>query len=145
MDLEPDPLAPVADGGHAPSTGHRIKKIQPSWEAGPLVRLYAMTSGRARPVGGEPLDLMIVVHGRPHPGPVTPLSPEERRIHRLCVPRPRPVADIASDAGLPLVVVRVLLGNLLEAGLVRVSPPVPAAQLPDPGILRRVIDGLRAL
>ncbi|MFG2640739.1 DUF742 domain-containing protein [Streptomyces sp. NPDC048370] len=114
-------------------------------EAGPLVRLYAMTSGRARAGGGETFDLMTVVHGSPRPerGPV--LSPEESEIHRLCTPRPRPVADIASDAGLPLAVVRVLLGNLLEAGLVRVSPPVPAAQLPDPRILKRVIDGLRAL
>ncbi|MFF9016910.1 DUF742 domain-containing protein [Streptomyces sp. NPDC014870] len=114
-------------------------------EAGPLVRLYAMTSGRARPAGSETFDLMTLVHGLPRPerGPV--ISPEESEIHRLCGARPRPVADIASDAGLPLAVVRVLLGNLLEAGLVRVSPPVPPAQLPDQRVLKRVIDGLRAL
>ncbi|WP_233415669.1 DUF742 domain-containing protein, partial [Streptomyces sp. N35] len=42
-------------------------------------------------------------------------------------------------------VVRVLLGDLLELGVVRVTRPVPPAQLPDEKILREVIDGLRAL
>jgi len=39
----------------------------------------------------------------------------------------------------------VLLGDLLEAGYVKVSRPVPPAQLPDERILREVIEGLRAL
>ncbi|MFD0141584.1 MULTISPECIES: DUF742 domain-containing protein [unclassified Streptomyces] len=114
-------------------------------EAGPLVRLYAMTSGRARPAGGERFDLMSLVHGCLAPERSPLLSPEEAQLHRLCTARPHPVADLASDSGLPLAVVRVLLGNLLQAGLIRVTPPVPPAQLPDPRILKRVIDGLRAL
>ncbi|MEU9860614.1 DUF742 domain-containing protein [Streptomyces sp. NPDC047971] len=114
-------------------------------EAGPLVRLYAMTSGRARPAGGERFDLMTLVHGCPPPERAPLLSPEEALLHRLCASRPQAVADMASDAELPLAVVRVLLGNLLQAGLIRVTPPVPPARLPDPRILRRVIDGLRAL
>ncbi|MFC5804268.1 DUF742 domain-containing protein [Streptomyces formicae] len=114
-------------------------------EAGPLVRLYAVTAGRARP-GGERLDLMTVIHAVPPDAGGDPvLSPEQTAILRLCSPRPHPVADIASDSGLPLTVVRVLLGDLLEAGLIRATPPVPPAQLPEARILRRVIDGLRAL
>ncbi|MFB6706481.1 DUF742 domain-containing protein [Streptomyces sp. NPDC056333] len=113
-------------------------------EAGPLVRLYAVTAGRARS-GSEHLDLMTVIHALPSPGYDPMLSPEQAAILRLCSPRPHPVADIASDSGLPLAVVRVLLSDLLEAGLIRATEPVPPAQLPEARILRRVIDGLRAL
>jgi hypothetical protein len=121
----------------------------PHWyddEAGPLVRLYAMTSGRARP-GSEDFDLMAVITAEPDP-PIEPertLSPEQRAILNVCRQSPRPVADIASDSGLPLGVVRVLLSDLLAAALIRVRGPVPPAQLPDARILREVIDGLRAL
>ncbi|WP_199547296.1 DUF742 domain-containing protein [Streptomyces sp. N35] len=117
----------------------------PQWyddEAGPLVRLYAMTGGRARASGR--FDLMTVVRAvAPHAhGP--PLPPEQQLLHRLCA-RPRTVADVASDAGLPLGVVRVLLDDLLAAGLLSAGPQVEPACLPDPHLLRRVIDGLRAL
>lgn len=114
-------------------------------EAGPLVRLYAVTAGRARVGGEQQLDLMTIIHALPDAGHDPVLSPEQAAILRLCRPRPHPVADIASDAGLPLTVVRVLLSDLLAAGLVRATPPVPPARLPDARILRRVIDGLRAL
>ncbi|MFI9045454.1 DUF742 domain-containing protein [Streptomyces sp. NPDC053427] len=119
----------------------------PHWyddEAGPMVRLYAMTAGRARP-SSEAFELMAVVRtgSRPDDGPA--LSPEQRTILALCGDRPRTVADIASDSGLPLGVVRVLLSDLLTAELIHVDRPVPPAQLPDAHVLKEVIDGLRAL
>jgi hypothetical protein len=55
------------------------------------------------------------------------------------------VAEIAADSELPVGVVRVLLGDLLDAGLIHVSHPVPPALLPDERILREVINGLQAL
>ncbi|MFE0374543.1 DUF742 domain-containing protein [Streptomyces inhibens] len=119
----------------------------PHWyddEAGPVVRLYAMTAGRARPSSAA-FELMAVVHIESGPDEVPVLSPEQRAILVLCGDRPRPVAEIASDSGLPLGVVRVLLSDLLTEGLIRVDRPVPPAQLPDAHILREVIDGLRAL
>ncbi|MER7053320.1 DUF742 domain-containing protein [Streptomyces sp. NPDC000351] len=57
----------------------------------------------------------------------------------------RSVAELAADADLPVGVVRVLLGDLVELGSVIVSRPVPPARLPDERVLREVIDGLRAL
>ncbi|MGW2630576.1 DUF742 domain-containing protein [Streptomyces chattanoogensis] len=128
----------------------------PHWyddEAGPMVRLYAMTAGRARP-SSEAFELMAVVRAESRPdddagagpdGDGPALSPEQRTVLALCGERPRPVADIASDSGLPLGVVRVLLSDLLAAGLIQVNRPVPPAQLPDAHILKEVIDGLRAL
>ncbi|KIZ17221.1 DUF742 domain-containing protein [Streptomyces natalensis] len=121
----------------------------PRWyddEAGPMVRLYAMTAGRARP-SSEAFALMAVVQAESRPATGNPpaLSPEQRAILALCGERPRPVAEIASDSGLPLGVVRVLLSDLLAAELICVNRPVPPAQLPATHLLKEVIDGLRAL
>ncbi|MFM9367495.1 DUF742 domain-containing protein [Streptomyces sp. Da 82-17] len=119
-------------------------------DAGPLVRLYAMTAGRARTENGaERVDLMAIVRARPEAtAPRAPLPPEQRDLLALCTSGPRPVADLASDSGLPLGVVRVLLGDLTAAGLITVTTPDAAPQTstrPDAHLLREVIHGLRAL
>lgn len=118
-------------------------------EAGPLVRPYAVTGGRTEPVaGGVRFDLIaLVAVGDDAPdGPGEGLlGPEHRALLTLCRSETQSVAELSADADLPVGVVRVLLGDLLEAGFVRVSRPVPPAQLPDERILREVIDGLRAL
>ncbi|MER5252350.1 MULTISPECIES: DUF742 domain-containing protein [unclassified Streptomyces] len=118
-------------------------------EAGPLVRPYAMTGGRTQPgPGGEHFDLIALVTldaNAPGPGDDTALGPEHRSLIELCRTETQSVAELAADADLPVGVVRVLLGDLLEMGCVKVSRPVPPAQLPDEKILREVIDGLRAL
>ncbi|MFE3939566.1 DUF742 domain-containing protein, partial [Streptomyces goshikiensis] len=75
----------------------------------------------------------------------SPLGPEHRALLGLCRSETQSVAELAAEADLPVGVVRVLLGDLLEAGHVKVSRPVPPAQLPDERILREVIEGLRAL
>ncbi|MFC8130768.1 DUF742 domain-containing protein [Streptomyces sp. NPDC057302] len=117
-------------------------------EAGPLVRLYAMTAGRARTDNGaERVDLMAIVR-RTAATPRGPLPPEQRALLALSAPGPLPVADLASDSGLPLGVVRVLLGDLTAQGLMHITPPETAAtgneRLPA-HLLREVINGLRAL
>ncbi|MGH3310675.1 MAG: DUF742 domain-containing protein [Streptomyces sp.] len=120
----------------------------PEWfddDAGPLVRLYAMTGGRARPTS-EVFDLIAVISaGEPNEDAPALPSPEHASIVARCRAVPTSVADIAADSGLPIGVVRVLLGDLLDAGRIQVSRPVPAAELPDAHILEEVIDGLRAL
>ena len=52
---------------------------------------------------------------------------------------------IPAELDLPIGVVRVLVGDLVESELVHVNRPVPPAELPDESILRDVINGLRAL
>lgn len=117
-------------------------------EAGPLVRPYAMTGGRTRPgPKGVRFDLIALVTraaGGPDVGDGA-LGPEHRTLIRLCGTETQSVAELAADADLPVGVVRVLVGDLVELGCVTVSRPVPPAQLPDERILREVIDGLRAL
>ncbi|MFG3144854.1 DUF742 domain-containing protein [Streptomyces sp. M41(2017)] len=118
-------------------------------EAGPLVRPYAMTGGRTQsgPTGVH-FDLIALVsldEGAPGADDDTSLGPEHRTLIELCRTETQSVAELAADADLPLGVVRVLLGDLLDRGCVTVSRPVPPAQLPDERILREVIEGLRAL
>ncbi|MFF0445233.1 DUF742 domain-containing protein [Streptomyces sp. NPDC004609] len=118
-------------------------------EAGPLVRPYAMTGGRTRPgPGNVRFDLIALVDiaaDGPGQAEESLLGPEHRALLELCRHETQSVAELAADADLPVGVVRVLLGDLLEAGHVRVRRPVPPAQLPDERLLREVIAGLRAL
>lgn len=142
--------------------------------AGPVVRPYAMTRGRTRSsADGERLDLIALViaegadpeegdgaGGEHGAGGVqggegsgaadvllqdTTLAPEHVDIVSLCRREPQSVAELATEFDLPVGVVRVLIGDLIDAELVRVSRPVPPAELPDESILREVINGLRAL
>ncbi|MFB0632527.1 DUF742 domain-containing protein [Streptomyces sp. AB3(2024)] len=131
--------------GTQPDTGH------PHWfddDAGPVVRPYAMTRGRTSHAGQHRLDLIaLVVAEAAADDPVwdLTLSPEHAHILGLCRERPRSVAELAADLDLAIGVVRVLIGDLVHDELVRVTRPVPPAELPDESILREVIDGLRAL
>jgi hypothetical protein len=71
------------------------------------------------------------------------LGPEHRRLLNLCR-TPIAVAELASDMDLPLGVVRVLLGDLLERGAVAVAGPSEVGT-PEESVMRSVLDGLRAL
>ncbi|MCX4572935.1 DUF742 domain-containing protein [Streptomyces sp. NBC_01571] len=118
-------------------------------EAGPLVRPYAMTGGRTQPgPTGVRFDLIALVTletAAPGADDDSLLGPEHRHLIDLCRVETQSVAELAADTDLPVGVVRVLLGDLLERGRVTVSRPVPPAQLPDERILHEVIEGLRAL
>ncbi|MEU1706895.1 DUF742 domain-containing protein [Streptomyces sp. NPDC005706] len=118
-------------------------------EAGPLVRPYAMTGGRTQPgPSGVSFDLIALVTldpAAPAMDDDTALGPEHRALIGLCRLETQSVAELAAGADLPVGVVRVLLGDLLELGRVTVSRPVPPAHLPDERVLREVIEGLRAL
>ncbi|WP_329193223.1 MULTISPECIES: DUF742 domain-containing protein [unclassified Streptomyces] len=118
-------------------------------EAGPLVRPYAMTGGRTKPgphgVRFDLIALVVVDGATAAAGDEALLGPEHRALLGLCRAQTQSVAELAADADLPVGVVRVLLGDLLEGGHVSVSRPVPPARLPDERILREVIEGLRAL
>ncbi|MFG3256259.1 DUF742 domain-containing protein [Streptomyces sp. NPDC048172] len=140
--------------------------------AGPVVRPYAKTRGRTRSGPDETrIDLIAVVTadgaGEAADGEGAETAEDVERViraaedeallpHRTLVPEhvdivercrrsPLSVAELASELDVPVGVVRVLLGDLMEAELVRVTRPVPPAELPDESILREVINGLRAL
>jgi hypothetical protein len=113
-------------------------------EAGPVVRPYAVTRGRTRPRTGQ-FDLISVVVATGVPPPDTVwLGPEQLHMLGLCR-RPVTIADVASDMDLPLGVVRVLLSDLTEQGLVSVLSVPQPRDVPDVRVLRKVLNGLKAL
>ncbi|MGX2998414.1 DUF742 domain-containing protein [Streptomyces sp. JNUCC 64] len=123
----------------------------PHWfddDAGPVVRPYAMTRGRTTSATQHRLDLIAVVVTEPDaadPEADQTLSPEHVDILERCRDTPQSVAELAAELDLPIGVVRVLIGDLVDDELVHVTRPVPPAELPDASILRDVINGLRAL
>ena len=115
-------------------------------ESEPLVRPYTVTGGRTRPAQEHVFDLMSVVE--PVPGVTPPLGLlDHARTTVLGLVRQdaRPVVEIAADADLPVGALRVLLGDLLEAGLIRVGEAPTDAGRPDVELLQEVIAGLRRL
>jgi hypothetical protein len=112
-------------------------------EAGPVVRHYAMTSGRTRPTRGD-FDLITLIMATRIPTPADPgLGPEHATIIQLCR-NPVSVAELATRLDLPAGIVRVLLGDLLDRNLIRTRAPAAAAQ-PTEHVFKAVLDGLRAL
>lgn len=116
-------------------------------DSDPVVRPYALTGGRTEPADGEVLDLIAIIvdSGRPaDPSDQLELSPEHRRILKLCR-RPATVADVASDTGLPVGVIRVLLADLIQQNRIKVLPARQPGEKPSAQLLREVLHGLRAL
>ena len=112
-------------------------------EAGPVVRPYALTQGRTRHTG-DSFDLVAtVVATRAFADPAL-LAPEHISVLQLAR-TPTTVADIASDVDLPLGVVRIILADLRELGLVMIGTPVVMAERVDKHTLREVLNGLRGL
>jgi Protein of unknown function (DUF742) len=112
-------------------------------EAGPVVRPYALTQGRTRHTG-ESFDLVATVRATRSLTDPGSLAPEHISVLRLARV-PTTVADIASDVDLPLGVVRIILADLRELGLVVISTPVVMAEQIDKHTLREVLNGLRGL
>jgi hypothetical protein len=118
--------------------------------AGPVVRPYAMTRGRTSHAADARIDLIALVVTETRNGESAALddhslSPEHLDIVERCRLQATSVAELAADLDLPVGVIRVLVGDLLEAEHVHIHKPVPPAELPDESILRDVINGLRAL
>ncbi|MEU3795544.1 DUF742 domain-containing protein [Streptomyces fructofermentans] len=108
---------------------------------GPLVRPYALVKGRTR-ARQDVFDLVAFVvaladtlHGWMN------IEPEHSRLLYLCR-RPVSVSELSAGANLPIGVVRVLLGDLLDMGAIRVREPM---ERPNAQLIREVLTGLRAL
>jgi hypothetical protein len=114
-------------------------------EAGRVVRPYALTQGRTRH-SGEAFDLVAtVLTTQARIADLGSLGPEHVSVLQIAQV-PTTVVDIASDVDLPLGVVRILLGDLRELGLVTIQAPVPMKpRQVDRNTLREVLHGLRGL
>ncbi len=113
-------------------------------DAGPVVRPYALTGGRTRP-RGESFDLLAVVGSAVDAKAIDRmlLEPEQAQVLRFCR-KPTSVADLASELDLPLGVVRIMLSDMRERGLITIGKPVRTG-MTDPRVLKDVVDALRRL
>ncbi|MEU2282533.1 DUF742 domain-containing protein [Streptomyces sp. NPDC013178] len=108
-----------------------------------LVRPYTLVRGRTHvrqvfDLVTFVMSLAASVQGR------SGVEPEHETVLQLCR-SPVSVSELTSRTGLPLGVVRVLLGDLLELGAIRVSQPSRGDGRPSTGLIREVLAGLQAL
>jgi hypothetical protein len=109
------------------------------------VRPYTLTRGRTRARQGVlPLEALVRATGTED----TAQTPERRRICAMTGDRILSVAELSAHLGLPLGVIRVLVGDLADEGLVSIhrnddpQQQTPAAHLK---VLESVLDGITAL
>jgi uncharacterized protein DUF742 len=137
----PRPAAaqPVVQAGSVPPGGtgtgrHRM-----------LMRPYARTRGRTRPDYELALEAMVSTsdRGRRYEGAV---SVQHRRICDLCCVATRSVAEIAAYLTLPLNVVKVLVSDMDNLGLVMIHQPgLSFSDRSSREFMARVLRGLRSL
>ena len=115
-------------------------------EGGRVVPVYALTGGRTRATAGPDMPVEALVTVTMAGGRAADLQLEYRAAVELAV-RPISVVEVAALLGVPVGVARVLVSDLVNAGYLKVHlPPTPhtADGGPDPELLERLLDGLRA-
>jgi hypothetical protein len=143
------PYAPVPEASYAPApeaarpTDEEAQRLLDE-QAGHHVRPYVIAGGRIQPAHGKFDLISLVVSIRPTAAGEVGLGPEHHAIVRLCA-EPQSVAEIAGYLDLPAGTVRVLLGDLLHQGVIKIKEPYPEANMTDNRMYQAVIDGLRAL
>jgi hypothetical protein len=110
---------------------------------GPIVRPYALTRGRTRPVHEHALQVETLVSTTSAGASIMArLDLEHRRIVALCQ-RVLSVAEISARLHLTLGVTRVLVGDMVQEGLVSVHRSVDPDDGPDLNLLEKVLHGLQ--
>jgi hypothetical protein len=111
-----------------------------------VVRPYTLTRGRTRP-GRSDLPIEALVRGvAPADGPRD--TTERRRILELTASEILSVAELSAHLTLPLGVVRVLVGDLADDGLVVVHTGTSQSQAPASAqlkVLESVLNGISSL
>ncbi|MEV0358196.1 DUF742 domain-containing protein [Nocardia sp. NPDC050697] len=118
-----------------------------SWfdeDAGPIGRLYAVTRGRTGR-GRPELDMLTLVAANRFGG-LRRTEPEYAEILRLSR-EPQSIAELAALLHLPLASTKVLVGDLVDDGLLEFRAPVlaPDTASADIGVLRALLRGIEAL
>lgn len=135
--------APVPAPSRAPAE-YSASAYAPSGQRRSRVRPYARTGGRTSSPHNLALEALVSTTEKARRF-VGVGSPEHRAICDVCL-ETRSVAEIAAHLYLPLGVVKVLVGDMADAGLVIVHQP--GMSLDDQGsrdFMERVLQGLRAL
>jgi len=106
------------------------------------VRPYAITGGRTRP--RTEISIEAIVYRTPLGESAARSLPLERGQILAMLDEPQSTAELSAYLHLPLGVIRVVLGDLIDDGYVAVNS-TSANGRPDLRLLERVLDGLQAL
>jgi Protein of unknown function (DUF742) len=117
----------------------------PSNDPGPLIRPYALTGGRTEARVPELAIEDLVSATEAGNLELYRLDDQHRAIVSACQ-QPVSVAEVSALAGLPLGVTRVLVSDLITAGLLQAHPHAADPDgRPSLELLERVLEGLQAL
>ena len=106
------------------------------------IRPYTMTGGRTNPTRVD-MELEALVAASRHGTLASAdLALEQRSIVELCR-ETMSIAEVSARLGIPINVVRILVGDLAEDGMVAIYQPRAADQPPSVDLLTRVLHGLR--
>ena len=109
-----------------------------------VVRPYVLTRGRtASSIGSLALHAPVLAIIGPEQLRRA-ATPEDRRIIELCQ-TPTSIAELAARMGAPVGVVRVLVGDLVDAQMVQVRDVEERAEHRDVRLLERLLEGIRGL
>ncbi|WP_446040121.1 DUF742 domain-containing protein [Streptomyces sp. SID1121] len=120
----------MEDADHAEWVRQEVHRVRP----------YALTGGRTRPRYRMRLESHLVT------GPEAPpegLSPEGATVLALCAAGPVSVVEIAGRLQQPALAVRILLSDLIDAGLVKLLVPQGGPVHQNPQLLEAVLAGLQ--
>jgi hypothetical protein len=131
-----------------------VRTVRRPWEEQPrvepllsesdvLIRPYARTGGRTRPMHDLALESLISTTPNAAQPSTRHRSWEHRRIASLCI-HPRSVAEVAALLAIPLGVARILLVDMATDGTVVVHGG-GGHRAPDLVLMNRVLAGLRRL
>jgi hypothetical protein len=122
-----------------PSQPWRPEEVTP---VARVVRPYTLTGGRTAPKVELPMEATL---RRQSDGAPAPTDGNLARILEAC--DERSVAEVSAHVHMPIGVVRVLLGDLVEQGLVRVQATLSADSSHDERreLIERTLRGLRTL
>ncbi|MEM8923926.1 MAG: DUF742 domain-containing protein [Actinomycetota bacterium] len=107
------------------------------------IRPYFLTAGRTRPDVDLPVEAQLRTASNRAVDPSV-VGPEAVAILDLCE-EPHAVADVAAHLGVHLQVAKILVGDLLAAGLLVSGEVEVRSRRHDLGLLERVLDGLQTL
>ena len=141
----PDPRMIPYAGHHAPAAPPEPEPdreragLHSGPDEDPVVRPFMLTGGRTRPLrDGLRIETLL----RAAPAALSaPLRFESRRIVELCQ-GPMSVADLAVALKAPLGVVRVIVGDLIADGYLRIEEQPDELSI---GMIERIRDRVRAL
>jgi Protein of unknown function (DUF742) len=131
--------------GNSDATGESVWERDDTDEA-QLVRPYSLTAGRTDSRINLPLEAPVETVLAPQKPPRWPGNDMRGQILSLCARSPS-VAEVAAVLSLPLGVARVLIGDLVTQGYMRVHTTLGDSTTDDERreLIGRTLRGLRAL